>query len=605
MAESTRERDVDVGAVVYRPVSGLAIAGLGLAVLYALIVTGIGLVAVLTGAPFLFPGLLVVAVAAGVLSGAALVRIARSEGTRAGRKLALWGLMLSLLAGLGYGAYVIATEMAVRLQAETFTDSWIALLRDGDVDTEYLLTQFRLSEVQGKVKTVAAEGRELVVTDLDGKDWLFRASEIMRLRRGDAEVRPSDVHPGDVVSVFPREWKFDKETKLRAAFLLALDPAARQSDSPTNVARLKARYYFDREGGQGYLPSFETRPLVQILRQAGADAQIENLGVRTWDFKNGAYEVEQVYRISTLEGRYTLIIPVRGSESQRGEYEGRQWRVAVQQVEAREQFLPSELGVLLRGLQNESVKAVESWGKSLENRNLDAIYLQTREPALQTQHVARLCCTSLAAGMTPGGSLIGVPPLTDSQLRRDMFITGYQQFPESSFLVDRDFYSRESEGQREIPPLLKQLLHGEAVKELIQLRVMSSASQPGPIPTISAWRIEGDELIFTHPVELRISVKYRCDAAVEVATKDAALAQRVRALREAGGGTISGARQNPMAAAQTRQTGWRIARFHLLDAASPTISTQQQPGSTPAGPMNPGGVGLMPPGGPAERPSNQ
>ena len=120
----------------------------------------------------------------------------------------MWGLMLSLLSGFGYGAYIISTEMAVRLQAETFTQEWFSLLRDSDVDMEYLLTQFRLSEVQGKVKSVAAEGREMVVTDLDGKDWTFRAQEIARLRRGDQEAQAADLKTGDVVSLLPREWRF-------------------------------------------------------------------------------------------------------------------------------------------------------------------------------------------------------------------------------------------------------------------------------------------------------------------------------------------------------------------------------------------------------------
>ena len=46
------------------------------------------------------------------------LQVQRSEGTRAGGRLALWGLALSAFFGLTYGAYLLASFAALRQQAE-------------------------------------------------------------------------------------------------------------------------------------------------------------------------------------------------------------------------------------------------------------------------------------------------------------------------------------------------------------------------------------------------------------------------------------------------------------------------------------------------------
>src|SRR5262249_15890748 len=154
----------------------------------------------------------------------------------------------------------------------------------------------------------------------------------------------------------------------------------RQSDSPLNLRRLKARYFFDKDGGQGLLPSFEIRPVIQFLRQAGRKAQVESLGVRNWTYEagpSGGFIVEQVFPISPPEGRHTLILPVQSSDSRSGEFEGRQWRILLNRIEPREQSSPTPLGNYLRILHADSAKAAEAWGKAMEHRELDAAYLET------------------------------------------------------------------------------------------------------------------------------------------------------------------------------------------------------------------------------------
>src|SRR5437879_1991684 len=107
--------------LVYRPLSLPAVAGFGLACLYALVVVIGTAAALIGGAPALLPSpFFPVVLLAAVLSLLALWQIRNSEGTRAGAALAQWGLWISILAGLGYGAYRLAASLAVTSQANQF-----------------------------------------------------------------------------------------------------------------------------------------------------------------------------------------------------------------------------------------------------------------------------------------------------------------------------------------------------------------------------------------------------------------------------------------------------------------------------------------------------
>ncbi len=122
----------------YRPVSGPAVVGLALAALFAL---GLAVAAVLawrSATPLLLPPIvLLVPLVASCLCVAGWLHVRRSEGTRVGRSLARAGLGLSLLCGLGYGAYRTATELALRQQANEFSEGWFALAASAD-ETDYL-----------------------------------------------------------------------------------------------------------------------------------------------------------------------------------------------------------------------------------------------------------------------------------------------------------------------------------------------------------------------------------------------------------------------------------------------------------------------------------
>ncbi len=125
----------------YRPLSIPAVVGCAVAALYAAFLVVCWTASFLTGMPLYLPysSLLVPAVAV-VLSALGWLQVQRSEGTRAGGGLAVWGMALGGLFGLGYWAYLTGTRLAVGAQAQAFADGWIDQVRKGQLDEAFRLT---------------------------------------------------------------------------------------------------------------------------------------------------------------------------------------------------------------------------------------------------------------------------------------------------------------------------------------------------------------------------------------------------------------------------------------------------------------------------------
>jgi hypothetical protein len=119
--------------------------GAGLAGLYAAIVIVGGLIAFFLGDPWLMKGWTLAVpgmspIYPAVLSVLALVHIQRSEGTLAGDKLARWGLLLSLLVGLGYWSYVGATYFVICRKADEYGQAFVNNLADRKTMSAFLMT---------------------------------------------------------------------------------------------------------------------------------------------------------------------------------------------------------------------------------------------------------------------------------------------------------------------------------------------------------------------------------------------------------------------------------------------------------------------------------
>lgn len=190
---------------LYRPISGLAIAGFALAALYALLLIIITIAAFRQGSPVLLGSWSYLPVLSAFLCIIAWVRISRSEGTMAGQGLAWWGIVLSGLFGAAYWGWTLATYLAVSQQADAFAQQWLEKLREGKVSGAFLLSMdpkvragtnpddeaqieirfnvtpenpmrgplgaFRDSEL---VRTIRQAGSELKITPLGVSDWDYK-----------------------------------------------------------------------------------------------------------------------------------------------------------------------------------------------------------------------------------------------------------------------------------------------------------------------------------------------------------------------------------------------------------------------------------------------
>jgi hypothetical protein len=147
MAHAPYGSDVISRPQTYRPVSLLAVGGVALSGLYAVLVAVTTVLAFAQAKPLLLPPWFqALAVAGVVLSLFARWRIAGSEGTLSGLALTRWGLWLAV-PGLCYAAYEFATGQAVRAQANAFLmekgedSGFFPNLQEGDLNRAYLLTQ--------------------------------------------------------------------------------------------------------------------------------------------------------------------------------------------------------------------------------------------------------------------------------------------------------------------------------------------------------------------------------------------------------------------------------------------------------------------------------
>ena len=167
--------------LVYRPVSGLALAGFGLGSLFAILVLLSTLAALVQGAPIFLPFWFYfgMPVLAGFICFLALGRIRNAEDTLAGAALARWGLWLSVLLGVTYIVYTWVTGLALAKQADDFLminsgeDSGFfpRLMNSGKIRTDlYQAFLFSLPATSRGGSKAENEERILLQYDQPGKD---------------------------------------------------------------------------------------------------------------------------------------------------------------------------------------------------------------------------------------------------------------------------------------------------------------------------------------------------------------------------------------------------------------------------------------------------
>src|SRR5207302_1042699 len=128
--------------VVYRRISGFAIASLTIGVLFLLLLAILGAWGLRDQAPVILAVYMQILPIVGAgLAVTAMFLIRNSEGTLTGRKLAAWGLGTCIIGIVGYWAYSTAMQLAVANQADTFTRNWFKKILAGELNAAFLDTQ--------------------------------------------------------------------------------------------------------------------------------------------------------------------------------------------------------------------------------------------------------------------------------------------------------------------------------------------------------------------------------------------------------------------------------------------------------------------------------
>ena len=119
-------------AVPYVPVSWMAVASIAVASLFIAILLFLGLSGFLAKKPVIQPELLALPAIGVVLSFAARRVIRNAEGTRTGEGLANSAWWICVVAGLGFAAYLLAIDYAIRRDAKNELERWINDVKASD-----------------------------------------------------------------------------------------------------------------------------------------------------------------------------------------------------------------------------------------------------------------------------------------------------------------------------------------------------------------------------------------------------------------------------------------------------------------------------------------
>lgn len=141
LSEEASDARAPAPSETYQPLSLLAMAGFGLAVVYALAVLLGGALSLLARIPWLMPyWTFLFPIAALVICRAARTRILTSEGTLSGLAFTTWGARVAIVFSVTYAAYYFATFLAVRGPAIDCANDFLQKVKSGQHLQAFLMT---------------------------------------------------------------------------------------------------------------------------------------------------------------------------------------------------------------------------------------------------------------------------------------------------------------------------------------------------------------------------------------------------------------------------------------------------------------------------------
>ncbi len=110
------------------------------------------------------------------------------------------------------------------------------------------------------------------------------------------------------------------------AFLYTLQP--RPAESANLRTQLEIQYNSPPDiNKQGKLTSFEQADYVHWLQMGGPEADVKQVGLKSWSYEKGGYQIVSLYRVATPALTFDLVVTLHGIESRLKDSPGRQWQV--------------------------------------------------------------------------------------------------------------------------------------------------------------------------------------------------------------------------------------------------------------------------------------
>lgn len=251
---------------------------------------------------------------------------------------------------------------------------------------------------------------------------------------------------------FTNKW-IDKIRKgevssINSAFLDTQDPEQRRNERPDDQKLMRMRYGSGSAGRKGPLAQFQENEMVRMTAQGGAAMEVQYLGVKSWDFDQTTFKVQQKYRISTPEAKIEVLVGARSNDSSHG----RSWSIIFDnnetRIEGRPAFTP--LGMALMNGRKDSSLFVSAWLEKKAKGDIDWVYLRTCEPGewKQIGHEYHLRMTAARVGTiaaVAGDPTLNLPLahlalLGSEDLMRRRYLPGYLPFIEGGLVRTTEFY---------------------------------------------------------------------------------------------------------------------------------------------------------------------
>lgn len=176
-----------------------------------------------------------------------------------------------------------------------------------------------------------------------------------------------------MATAFGDGWFDDlKNDRLDVAFLKTLPPPR-----PTADAQLRTRLELDHDSGpegKGAFTDFRQSQLVRQLEQGGGPDRVQFLGVQSWGYDQGGYQVALLYRVTSPAMISEVLTTVFGVESA-DEGGARQWYI--KSIQPNAQAAMTDEGRRMNHLSGEAQAFAQDWLMEIGDWNWDKAYLDT------------------------------------------------------------------------------------------------------------------------------------------------------------------------------------------------------------------------------------